>query len=54
VIAGAAVGYWSLRHAPRAAAVTATAAEPAGPPAAETLSDAEIPLVGEVHAATRA
>ena len=54
VIAGAAVGYWSLRHAPRAAAVTATAAEPASPAAAEALTVAEVPAAGKVHAGTRA
>jgi hypothetical protein len=54
VIAGAAVGYWSLRHAPRAAAVTVTAAEPASPAVAEALTAAEIPVAGEAHADMRA
>jgi hypothetical protein len=56
VIAGAAVGYWSLRHVPRTApaAVTATAAEPASPAVAATLTVAEIPVAEEVHADARA
>jgi MFS family permease len=54
VVAGAAVGYWSLRRAPRAAAVTAPAAEPASPAVAETLTVAEIPVAEEAHAGTRA
>jgi EmrB/QacA subfamily drug resistance transporter len=56
VVAGAAVGYWSLRRAPRAAAaaVTATAAGPASPAGAEALTAAEIPVAGQVHADARA
>jgi EmrB/QacA subfamily drug resistance transporter len=56
VIAGAAVGYVALRHAPRstATAATATAAEPASPAVAGTLTVAEIPVAEEVHADARA